>query len=163
MNAIVFGCKRAFQASLRITRPWLDRLSLTAARFDMLTAIWRHPCGVFQAELRAMLGVSAPTISRMLRSLEHLGLVHRRRSGVDRRLLHVSLTAAGLVRIRRATHALISSGATQLAVDCALTGDRCHDEWCCMMQMELAESALQRLRTAFADAAYLDYPWHPDD
>jgi DNA-binding MarR family transcriptional regulator len=164
MNAIFFGAKRAFQASLRITRPWLVRLGLTAARFDMLTAIWRHPCGVFQRNLREMLGVTAPTISRMLRSLEELGLLTRERGlGGDKRQLHVTLTPAGLALIRRATRLLIDSGAAQLAVDCALTNNRAHDESLCFVEMARAESMLSLLRNAFRDIARLHYPWHPDD
>jgi DNA-binding MarR family transcriptional regulator len=163
MNAIFFGAKRAFQATLRITRPWLTRLGLTAARFDLLTAVWRHPCGLLQRDLRPMLGVTAPTISRMLRSLEQLGLVRRQRIHTDRRQVHVALTAAGLASIRRATRLFIDSGAAQLAVDCALTGEHFADESCCMMEMAGAEWLLERLRTAFRDVAHLYYPWHPDD
>jgi DNA-binding MarR family transcriptional regulator len=163
MNAIFFGCKRAFQSCLRITRPWITHLGLTAARFDMLTAIGRFPLGPFQRDLRAMLGVTAPTISRMLQSLEDLGLIKRRRAIGDRRLLHVTLTAAGLSRLRRATAAFIGSGAAQLAVDCALTDGHAHDEARCMIQMDLAESILRRIRDAFRDVADLYYPWHPDD
>jgi DNA-binding MarR family transcriptional regulator len=110
-----------------------------------------------------MLGVTAPTISRMLRSLEQLGLVRRQRSHIDRRQLHVALTEAGLGRIRRASRVFIGSGAAQLAVDCALAGEQCTDESRCMIEMSGAESLLKRLRTAFRDVAYLHYPWHPDD
>jgi len=163
MNAIFFGAKRAFQASLRIMRPWFARLQLTAARFDMMTAIWRHPHGLFQRRLREMLGVTAPTISRMLRSLEELGLIKRERSLSDGRQLFIRLTPAGLARIRRATRVFIGSGAAQLAVDSALTMNRCHDESLCFVEMERAESILRRLRTGFGDVARLDYPWHPDD
>jgi DNA-binding MarR family transcriptional regulator len=163
MNAIFFGCKRAFQASLRITRPWLSELGLTAARFDMLTAIVKHPYGVLQNRLRNVLGVSAATVSRVLRSLEQLGMIRRCRSPVDRRLVHVSLTTEGRMRIRLATYVFITSGAAQLAVDCALTDNRSHDESSCILQMDLVESALHRLRSTFRDPADLYYPWHPDD
>ena len=163
MNAIFFGCKRAFHGCLRITRPWITRLGLTAARFDMLTAISHFPLGPFQRDLRAKLGVTAATISRMLRSLEELGLVERRRSHTDRRQMHVTLTAAGHSRLRRATATFIGSGAAQLAVDSALTEGRAHDEARCMAEMTLAESILNRIRDAFRDIASLYYPWHPDD
>lgn len=163
MNAIFFGAKRAFQASLRIMRHWFTRLGLTAARFDMLTAIWRHPCGVFQRKLREMLGVTAPTISRMLRSLEELGLIERHRSLGDRRQLYVTLTPAGLTSIRHATYVFIDTGAAQLAVDCALTHDRAHDASRCFAEMCRAESVLEHLRDGFRDVARLHYPWHPDD
>lgn len=163
MNAIFFGAKRAFHGALRITRQPLARMGLTAARFDMLTAIWRRPFGVRQASLRRALGVSAPTVSRMLRSLEELGLVKRDRALEDRRQLYVTLTAAGRTSIRRATRSFVWSGAAQLAVDCGLTGTRFHDESACMTAMAEAEWVLRRLSSAFRDIATLDYPWHPDD
>ncbi|MDP9151880.1 MAG: MarR family transcriptional regulator [Myxococcota bacterium] len=163
MNAIFFGAKRAFHSCLRLMRPYLAQLGLTAARFDMLTAIWRYPYGVLQRELREMLGVTAPTISRMLRSLEEVGLVRRQRGIRDTRQRHVTLTTAGLKSIRRATRLLVSSGAAQLAVDCALTNNRAHDTSLCFVEMERAESALLLLRNYFGDVARLHYPWHPDD
>jgi DNA-binding MarR family transcriptional regulator len=163
MNAIFFGCKRAFQSCLRITRPWITHLGLTSARFDMLTAISRFPIGPFQRQLREMLGVSRATISRMLISLEELGLIQRRRSDVDRRQLHVTLTAAGMTRLRRATAAFIDSGAAQLAVDSALTQGRVYDESLCFTQMDTTEGILRLIRDAFRDVARLHYPWHPDD
>jgi DNA-binding MarR family transcriptional regulator len=163
VNAIFFGLKRAFHGCLRTTRPWLERLGLTAARFDMLTAVWRRPYGILQSDLRGMLGVSGPTVSRMLRSLENIGLVKRRRCVVDRRQLQVHLTSAGLRQIRRATSAFVGSGAAQLAVDVALVGNRFYDESYCMTEMANAEWTLDRLRGAFRDPARLHYPWHPDD
>src|SRR4029077_5764769 len=96
MHAIVFGTKRAFHGALRVTRKPLLSLGLTAARFDLLSALrTRAPvetaCGamVLQSELRRM-------VSRMLRSLEALGLVTRSRPQyVDRRQRVVSLTERG--------------------------------------------------------------------
>ena len=164
MNAIYFGLKRAYQSTLRITRPWLKRMGLTAARFDMLTVIRRHPCvGVQQSKLRQWLGVTAPTISRMLRSLRALGLVARERSRSDRRTYDLTLTEAGLALIRRATRVLIDWGTVQLAVDCALAGTRCHDEDACFRAMAEADWVLRRIRNAFYDRADLYYAWHPDD
>ena len=56
-----------------------------------------------QRELRKALGVSGPTVSRMLGSLEELGLVEREVSDLDRRERYVMLTNAGraLRRARR--------------------------------------------------------------
>jgi DNA-binding MarR family transcriptional regulator len=164
VNAIFFGAKRAFQSTLRITRPWLTRLGLTAARFDMLTAIARHPYGLRQRDLRRRLGVTAPTVSRMLRSLEELRLVHRHRDPCDRRQVRVDLTDAGRARIHRASVLCIDTGAAQLAVDCALVGgEHTNDESRCMTEMAYAECLLDCLRSAFRDLADLYYPWHPDD
>ena len=164
MNAIFFGCKRAFHGFLHITRPWLRDLGLTAARFDMLTAIWKsYGHGIGQRELVDMLGVTAATISRMLKSLEKLGLLTRTRPSNDLRRRDVQLTAKGITTIRRATRCFIGSGAAQLAVDCALSENRVEDYDLCFNMMDWADDILRRLRHAFGDIAQLYYPWHPDD
>jgi DNA-binding MarR family transcriptional regulator len=163
MNAIFFGCKRAFHGCLRIGRRGLEGLGLTPARFDMLTAvreIGRNGCT--QRDLRAALGVTAATVSRMLRALEALGLVLRTRDFPDRRQRWIQLTELGTRRLRKATRRLIRSGAIQLAVDCALTGHNAHDEGCCLHEMDLAETILDRIRRTFGDIATLYYPWCPD-
>jgi DNA-binding MarR family transcriptional regulator len=85
MNANFFGLKRAFHGTLRITRASLTKPGLTAARFDMLYALprdsQRFEQGMWQSDLRRQIGVSRPTVSRMLGSLEQLGLVCRPTSG----------------------------------------------------------------------------------
>jgi DNA-binding MarR family transcriptional regulator len=165
MNAVFFGCKRAFHACMRIARQGLRGLGLTPARFDMLTAIGvdsHYSCT--QRELRGELGVSAPTVSRMVRSLEKLGLVERRRlERGDRRQYSIKLTDWGLKCMRRATRLLRGTGAIQLAVDCALTDNRPYNGDLCFERMDLAETLFNRLRRTFGDVARLAYPWHPDD
>jgi DNA-binding MarR family transcriptional regulator len=47
-----------------------------------------------------MAGVTAPTATRMLASLEREGLVERRTCTADRRIVHVALTADGLARVQ---------------------------------------------------------------
>ena len=113
MNAVFFGCKRAFHGCLRIARQLLAGFDLTPARFDMLTAVGQdHNQGCTQRELRTRLGVSAATISRMLRSLEELGLVDgcRQKRG-DRRTRWLQLTLEGLrvAAPRDSTHRAIAA------------------------------------------------------
>ncbi|HEY4015899.1 MAG TPA: MarR family transcriptional regulator [Polyangiaceae bacterium] len=165
MNAIFFGCKRALHGCLRIARQLLAGFDLTPARFDMLTAVGDGGNqGSTQRELRTMLGVSAATISRMLRSLEDLGLVDRQRlEAGDRRTRWLKLTSKGVAKLRLATCRIVRSGAAQLAIDCALTENRVFDASPCLQEMDLAETVFNRLRRAFGDVATLHYPWHPDD
>ena len=164
MNAIFFGLKRAFHGALRITRRALAALGLTSARFDLLYALNNGPSwGVLQSALRATLGVSASVVSRMLKSLEGLGLVSRERALGDARQRRVKLTAMGRSRIRLAIWRLIRSGHVQLVVDSALAGPRWFDESACFVAMNHVESALLALRREGRDTATLHYPWHPDD
>ena len=165
MHAILFGLKRAWHGSLRTTRHALAAVGLTAARFDLLYAAHAHePFGsITQRKLRQTLGVNRTTVSRMLGSLEALGLVTRERAYGDRRTRLVLLTAKGRSRIRRAIARLIGSGAAQLAVDCAVTGEPWFDEMACLYASDAFEAFLRRIRSAFGDGATLHYPWHPDD
>ncbi len=163
MNAILFGLKRAFQASIRFTRPTVAAFWLTAARFDMLHAIkgsYRDH-GILQSDLRRKLGVTAPTVSRMLRSLEDLGLVSRTRPADDTRQRHVILTVAGRALFRRAYRALVRRRVVLRAYSAVLTIGLRAANW--LEEMDTAESICRRVRRGFADTATLRYPWHPDD
>jgi DNA-binding MarR family transcriptional regulator len=160
MNDNFFGLKRAS----------LARLGLTAARFDLLYALPRgfrsFEQGMQQSSLRSQLGVSRPTVSRMLASLEDLGLICRRRSLADGRRLIVSLTGHGRTLIRAAERLFVRSGWAQLALDTALAGQpdgRWWDDMHCLFQMDKLEGLLRRLRDTFGDRATLYYPWRPDE
>src|ERR1700679_3101324 len=175
MNAIFFGLKRAFHSTLRVTRRMLTRLGLTAARFDMLFALPHSHCrlgsGMRQSDLRRELGVSRPTVSRMLASLQELGLVLRKRDPIDRRQVFVALTEAGRALIRNAERIFIRSGYIQLAVDTALgaeagapsTSNSWYDEYGCLKETETLDDLLDRVRSEFGDFARLVYGWHLDD
>jgi DNA-binding MarR family transcriptional regulator len=168
MNANFFGLKRAFHGTLRITRPSLTKLGLTAARFDLLYALpqdgQRFEQGMRQSDLRRQIGVSRPTVSRMLASLEQLGLVRRQRFAYRRQRV-VALTRRGLGLVRKAASLFISRGWAQLALDTALgqPGDRWCDDFQCLVHMETLQALLNKIRAAVGDFARLYYPWHPDD
>ncbi|MDB4935369.1 MAG: MarR family [Labilithrix sp.] len=111
MHAMFFGIKLAHLRTLTVTRGLLRGRDLTPARFDMMRVIELHRRdGIAQENLRQLLGVSAPTVSRMLKSLELLGFVVRRRFAFDARSLIVRITKAGLERVRAARELLVDSG-----------------------------------------------------
>jgi DNA-binding MarR family transcriptional regulator len=168
MHAIIFGLKRAHHGTLRITRGVLTAMGLTAARFDLLYALETSREGLVQSALRKLLGVSRATVSRMLASLEELGLVVREVRSYDRRQRFVALTAEGHLRIQSAHREFTRSGWAQLAVDSALCSDRYADHlWCdesaCIHATASLEGWLNRIRRAFFDRARLEYPWSPED
>ena len=165
MHAIFFGLKRAFHGTLRVSRSALKAVGLTAARFDLLFALYDQPRGAdAQSALTRELGVSRSTVSRMLGSLEKLGIVRRTPHPHDRRQRWVALTDAGRARIHRAVYRLIRAGSAQLAVDTALGGERWYDsESLCFFAMAALDDTLSAIRHAFGDRATLYYPWHPDD
>ena len=164
MNVILFGLKRAFQCSIRVTRPLVAAFGLTAARFDMLHAIkGSSGLSVLQKTLQRTLGVSAPTVSRMLGSLEKLGLISRARPWWDTRQRLVTLTVAGRTCIRQAFRSLVRRRVVRAAFDTVLTAGFSHEPGARFTETCNAESVCDRIRRGFGDTSTLGYPWHPDD
>jgi DNA-binding MarR family transcriptional regulator len=168
MNAHFFGTKRAFYGILRVTRRALASFGLTAARYDMLYAICGGDLGpdptdyqTEQSELPQKLGVHKSVVSRMLRSLEELGLVVRERCEGDRRRLWVELTEAGLARLRDAARCL--TRASQRLLCMAICFGRWRDRDERFQHMSEYESYLCAIRREYGDSAWLAYRWHPDD
>ena len=171
MHASFFGLKRAWHGTLRTFRRAFTTLGLTAARFDMLYALrWtdKHT-SLSQRLLRRALGVNRTTVSRMLASLEALGLVTRTQDPWDRRTRAVRLTDQGRHRLRIAMRDLIETGNAQLAVDSAIAGapsgkagKSFHDKRACFESTEALETLLGAIRFASGDLTSLHYPWHPD-
>jgi DNA-binding MarR family transcriptional regulator len=167
MHTVFFGLKRAHHSVLRISRAALAKIGLTAARFDLLYAVKTHGGDLRQRTLRRLLGVGRTTVSRMLTSLEELGLLTRVGDQRDRRQKLVRLTTLGRKRIDLADRRFRRSGWAQLALDTALSGSLESGAWCnpieCMMATSKINAILKQIREAFGDRATLCYPWHPDD
>jgi DNA-binding MarR family transcriptional regulator len=167
VHRIFFGLKRAHHGTLRITRSALTALGLTAARFDLLFALKKGRHGLIQSALRKVLGVSRATVSRMLASLEDLGLVRRTVATEDRRQRLVELTTKGRWRIAFAHRQLTRSGWTQLAIDSALARGHAPFRWCdedaCLTASARLDVTLDNLREGFYDFATLDYPSGPQE
>jgi DNA-binding MarR family transcriptional regulator len=169
VNAITFGTKRAFHGFLRVTRKRLVEMGLTAARFDLLSVLVScrpgELCtpGVRQSQIRRMLGVTAPVVTRMVRALEGLGLVQRWREQFgDRRQVRVGLTERGERCILKA-HKLMLPAVSRMIYRAICFGEhRSADAR--FVHMDKLESYLGSLRGRFGDTAGLYYPWgHPDD
>ena len=169
VNAITFGTKRAFHGFLRVTRKQLVEMGLTAARFDLLSALVKcRPgalCapGVRQSAIRRMLGVTAPVVTRMVRALERLGLVRRwREQNWDRRQVLVALTEAGERCILKAHVAMLP--AVSRMVLRAICFGKDGSASARFQHMDTLESYLRSMRRRFGDTATLYYRWgHPDD
>jgi DNA-binding MarR family transcriptional regulator len=168
MNAHFFGTKRAFHGILRIMRKPLGSFGLTAARYDMLYAIFgdvpkphHDGCLTLQSELPRQLGVHKSVVSRMLRSLEQIGLVARGRSFADRRKLRVWLTEAGRERLHDAARCLARASRRLLCM--AICFGRYRDAYERFRHMSTYDSYLRALRRLFGDTAWVGYRWQFDD
>jgi DNA-binding MarR family transcriptional regulator len=158
MNVLFFGLKRAFHGTLRIFRRAFTRLGLTAARFDLLYIVLKEG-GLLQRELQRALGVAASTVSRMLGSLEELGLVVREVAEDDGRQRYVMLTKEGRRSVLRAVRSLIHSGAVDLAIDSALSPALWHDPGVRWKARHECLRPLDLLRYAYRDVATPEYPF----
>jgi DNA-binding MarR family transcriptional regulator len=171
MNAHFLGTKRAFHGILRIMRKPLASFGLTAARYDMLRAIFGaipgadadpdDDCPPLQSELKERLGVHRSVVSRMLRSLEQLGLVERGPVPGDRRQREVRLTMVGIDRLRQAARCLARASTRLLCI--AICFGKGGDPVERFRHMCAYEDYLDGIRKHFGDTARLLYPWHPDD
>jgi DNA-binding MarR family transcriptional regulator len=169
MNPIFFGAKRAFLSSVAVTRKTLRAIApgMTAARYDMMYVIAREPTrhsmfkafgmAVTQSAVRKQLGVSAPVVSRMVRSLVARGWVRQSRVDGDRRQRFLVLTEEGIAALLAAFQQA-GRFAKRLVIR-TFCGQR-DRHWAARSQaMEHAEGFFSRLRTACGDRARVGYSW----
>ena len=154
MDPVFFGLKRAYYATIGLTRRTLRKMGLTAARMDMLYVI--HKRGRYpmqQGALWRTLGVCPSVVSRMLKRLEELGYVERDVITNDTRKRTVTLTTKGRARILRAIRQFIGWGYAQLALHSVLAPDRWHSEWHMHVVVSQLEEFLRLIRVGFGDRA----------
>lgn len=75
-------------------RPLLEELDLTYPQYLVLLVLWEHSqCTVNQ--LGEKLHLDSGTLTPLLKRLQSKGLINRKRSHVDERVVHISLTEEG--------------------------------------------------------------------
>ena len=96
------GMYSASRAATAAYRPMLDGFGLTYPQYLVMLVLWEdEPRSV--RELGEELGLDSGTLSPLLKRLESLGFVERRRSAADERRVEVFLTDAGTALSARAT------------------------------------------------------------
>jgi DNA-binding MarR family transcriptional regulator len=160
MHPLFFGFKRVHHRLLVASRELLAGVGLTPARFDLLRVVDAHRGGVAQAKVIVLLGVSAATVSRMITSLEKIGLLARERGSYrDGRLVHLRLTDAGRRTLRRALYRAIGGGAADLLAASALT----QRWWAPEGEHGQLADVLDMARTKLGDRAPFRHPWSDQD
>jgi DNA-binding MarR family transcriptional regulator len=92
-----FLCFAIYSANLaygRAYKPILDELGVTYTQWIIIVALWEQD-GQAVSELGDKLFLESNTLTPILKKLESLGLLVRRRAAEDERQVIVSLTAAG--------------------------------------------------------------------
>ena len=91
---VCFALYSASRAATAVYRPMLEDLGLTYPQYLVMLVLWEsEPRGV--KDLGEELGLDSGTLSPLLKRLEALGFVERRRSGEDERRVAIHLTPAG--------------------------------------------------------------------
>ena len=91
----------------KVVHEWVDRVlaphSASVTDWIVLKSLQRPEAaaGVSQRELAGWMGIEPPTVIRHLDRLESAGLVARRRDERDRRVVRVTMTAAGRRRFEQ--------------------------------------------------------------
>jgi DNA-binding MarR family transcriptional regulator len=133
---VCFALYSASRAATAVYRPVLEELGLTYPQYLVMLVLWEdEPRGV--KELGEELGLDSGTLSPLLKRLESLGLVERRRSGEDERRVAIHLTAAG-----RELSSKAGALPKRLAEAAGLTAE----------ELDQLHSTLARLTTALHDA-----------
>ena len=92
---VCFTLAVAAREVVSLYRPLLAPLGLTHPQYLVMVTLWEtgHPISIKQ--LSKMLKLEAPTLSPLLKRLQHAGLVERHRDPTDERSLQISLTDHG--------------------------------------------------------------------
>jgi DNA-binding MarR family transcriptional regulator len=99
---VCFALYAASRAATAVFRPLLDEQGLTYPQYLVMLVLWENePRGV--RELGEELGLDSGTLSPLLKRLEALGLVERRRSAEDERRVAVHLSDTGRALSSRAS------------------------------------------------------------
>ncbi len=100
---VCFALAVASRSVISIYRPVLEPLRLTHPQYLVMLALWQHaPLRV--SELGRLLALEPATLSPLLKRLEAVGYLERRREEGDERALRLTLTPAGVALREQALH-----------------------------------------------------------
>lgn len=142
---VCFALAVTNRAVLAVYRPLLEPLGLTHPQYLVMLALWDHQRGgddqpMSVKQIASVLQLDSATLSPMLKRLESVGLVSRRRSAVDERATDIVLTDAGTALRERAL-AIPYAVVERLGVELA--------------ELELLRDVLTRVNTAALAAGAL--------
>ena len=100
-DQLCFALYAASRAMTAVYAPLLDALGLTYPQYLVLLVLWDHD-GERVSGIGDRLQLDSATLTPLLKRLEARGLVERRRSAADERVVEVFLTAEGKRLKRRA-------------------------------------------------------------
>jgi DNA-binding MarR family transcriptional regulator len=100
-NQLCFALYRASRAMTGAYAPLLAELGLTYPQYLVMLVLWEHD-GERVSQIGERLALDSATLTPLLKRLEGHGLIARKRSAADERVVEVFLTADGKRLKRRA-------------------------------------------------------------
>ena len=94
-NQLCFALYSATNAVTRYYRFYFKELGITYTQYLVLIALWEGECKK-AADIAGMLKLDLPTITPILKKLEQMNLVTRKRSITDERVVNIELTKKGV-------------------------------------------------------------------
>lgn len=94
-DMICFALYSAAHAMQQAYRPHLDALGVTYPQYLVLSALWTSEGAPSVGEIARRVDLESNTLTPLLKRLEALGLVERRRDAADERLVRIALTPDG--------------------------------------------------------------------
>lgn len=102
-NQLCFPLYACSREVIKLYRPYLDEIGLTYTQYITLMIIWVEGT-VSVRDLGRKLYLDSGTLTPVLKHLESCGLITRRRSTLDERVLLVTITEEGLALREKAAH-----------------------------------------------------------
>lgn len=93
-NQVCFALSLASRSVIAAYKPVLEPLGLTHPQYLVMLTLWEHEPLSIKA-LSGLLHLDPGTLSPLVKRIESLGYVIRRRSAADERLLEIALTPKG--------------------------------------------------------------------
>ena len=104
-NQLCFKLYAASRAVVRGYKPMLDHLGLTYPQYLVMLVLWEwqatRPAQPTVKALGLRLMLDSGTLTPLLKRLQQLGLVERKRAVLDEREVHLGLTAEGIAMLQQ--------------------------------------------------------------
>ena len=120
-NQLCFPMYACSREVIKRYRPYLDELGLTYTQYIVMMVVWAEGT-ISVRDMGRRLYLDSGTLTPVLKTLEKAGLITRRRSAQDERVLMISVTQAGLaLREKAVSIPEIMAGCVNLSSDEAAT------------------------------------------
>jgi len=95
-NQLCFRLYNLNKAMNRLYAPLLTDLGLTYPQYLVMLALWQQPTAISIKLLGKQLDLDSGTLSPLLKRMEKMALITRKRSDIDERVVEILLTQNGI-------------------------------------------------------------------